>query len=84
MAIVDAVSKSYATKVTNVIETGFTECRNLIVIGQVRVDYETEISGKVNWCQTNIRSKWKRMTGKFGKLQCCGLPMRRNCVLVGF
>ena len=23
---------------------------------------------RVNWCQTHIRSKWKRMTGKFGKL----------------
>ena len=53
---------------TKVIEAGFTEGRNLIVIGQVRVDYETEIPGKVNWHQTNIRSKWKRMTGKFEKL----------------
>ena len=35
-------------EVTNVIEADFTEGRNLIVIGQVRVDYETEISGKVN------------------------------------
>ena len=60
--------RSYATEVTNVIKAGFTEGRNLIVIGQVRVNYETEISGKVNWCQTNIKSKWKRMTGKFGKL----------------
>ena len=49
-------------------EAGFTEGKNLIVIGQVRVNCETEISGKANWCQTNIRSKWKRMTGKFGKL----------------
>ena len=49
-------------------EAGFTEGRKLIVIGQVRVDYETEIHDKVNWCQTNIRSKWKRMTSKFGKL----------------
>ena len=47
----------YATKVTNAIETGFTEGRNLIVIGQVKADYETKIPGKVNWCQTNIRSK---------------------------
>ena len=58
--------RPYATQVTNVIEAGFTEGGNLIVIGQV--NYETEISGKVNWYQTNIRSKWKRMTGKFGKL----------------
>ena len=50
------------------IEAGFTEGRNLIVIGQVRVNYESEISGKVNWCQTDIRNKWKRMTGKFRKL----------------
>ena len=60
--------RPYATEVMNVIEAGLTEGRNLIVIGQVRVDYETEIPGKVNWCQTDIRSKWKRMNGKFGKL----------------
>ena len=59
--------RPYATEVTNVIEAGFTEGRNLIVIGQTRVVYETEIHGKVNWYQTNIRSTWKRMTGKFGK-----------------
>ena len=47
----------YATGVMNVIEADFTEGRNLIMIGQVRVNYETEISGKVNRCQTNIRSK---------------------------
>ena len=57
--------RSYATHVTNVIEAGFTEGRNMIVLGQVRVDYEIEMSGKVNWCKTNIRSKQKRMTGKF-------------------
>ena len=50
------------------IEAGFTEGRNLIVIGQVRVNDETEIPGKVNWCQTATRNKRKRMTGKFGKL----------------
>ena len=44
--------KPYAMEVTNVIEAGFTEARNLIVIGQVRVNYETKISGKVNWYQT--------------------------------
>lgn len=60
--------RSYATEVTNVIKAGFTEGRNLVVIGQVRVNDETEISGKLNWCETNIRSKWKRMTFKFGKL----------------
>ena len=37
-------------------------------IRQIGVNYETEIRGKVNWCQAHIRSKWKRMTGKFGKL----------------
>ena len=60
--------RPYATEVTNVIEAGFTEGRNLIVIGQVRVNDEAEISGKVNCCETNIRSKWKGMTGKFRKL----------------
>ena len=40
----------YATEITNVIEASFTESRNLIVIGQIRVDYETAIPGKVNWC----------------------------------
>ena len=74
--------RPYATEVTNVTEAGFTKNRNLIVIGQVRVDYETEILGKVNWCQNNIRSKWKRMTGSLDS--CCGLPMRRNSVFVGF
>ena len=49
------------------IEAGFTQGRNLIMIGQVRVDYETELRGKVNSFQTDIRSKWKGMTGKFGK-----------------
>ena len=58
----------YATEVTNVIEAGFTEGRNLIAVRQIRIDYETEIPGKVNWCQTNIRNKCKRMTGKLGKL----------------
>ena len=33
----------HATEVTNVIEAGFTEDINLIVIGQVRVNNETEI-----------------------------------------
>ena len=60
--------RSYATDVTNVVEAGFTEGRNPIVIRQVKVGYETEIPGKVHWCQTDIRSNWKRMTGKFGKL----------------
>ena len=61
--------RPYSTKVTNVIEAGFTEGRNLIVIRQIRVNYETKLPDYVNWCQTNIRrSKWKRMTGKFGKL----------------
>ena len=50
------------------IEAGFAEGRNMIVVRQIRVDYETKIPGKVNWCQTNISSKWKRMTRKFGKL----------------
>ena len=50
------------------VEASFTEGRDMIVIRQVSVDYETEIPGKVNWCQTNIRRKWKRMAGKFGKL----------------
>ena len=49
--------RPYATEVTNVTEAGFTEGRNLIVIEQVETDYETEIAGKMNWCQTNIRSK---------------------------
>ena len=52
VAIVDAVFKirtgPYATEVTNVIEACFTEGRNLIMTGQVRFDYETEIPGKVN------------------------------------
>ena len=52
----------------NVIEVGFTEGRYLILLGQDRVDYETESPSKVNWCQTNTRRKWKRMTGKSGKL----------------
>ena len=60
--------KPCATMVTNVIAAGFTEGRNLIVIKQVRIDYETEIPGKVNWCQTNTRSKQKWMTFEFGKL----------------
>ena len=51
-------------------EAGFTEGTNLIVIGQGRVNDETVISGKVNRCETNIRSKWKRMTFKCGKLLC--------------
>ena len=38
-------TRPYATGVTYVIETGFTERRNLIVIGQVRVDYESKIPG---------------------------------------
>ena len=48
--------RSYATEVANVIEAGFTEGKNLVVIGQIRVYYETEIRGKVNRCETNIRS----------------------------
>ena len=55
VANVDAVSKSRYGRM----RAGFTKGRNLIVIGEVRVDYETEIPGKVNWCQTHIRSKWK-------------------------
>ena len=31
----------YATEIMNVIEPGFTEGINLIVIGQVRVDYDS-------------------------------------------
>ena len=46
--------RPYAMQVTNVIEPGFTEGRNLIVIRRVRVDYETDIPGKVNRCQINI------------------------------
>ena len=38
-----------ATEVTNVIEAGFTEGRNLIVIGQVRVDYETDVWISLLW-----------------------------------
>ena len=53
-------------------EAGFTEGRHLIAIGQVKVTDETEISGQVNWFQPNIRSKWKRMTVKLGKLICWG------------
>ena len=52
-------------------EPGFTDGRNSIVIRQIRVGYETEIPGKVNWCQINIRSKWTdwtRMNAKFEKL----------------
>ena len=54
--------RPYATtlpylSITNVIEVGFNEGRNLIVIGQVRLDYETEIAGKVNWCQSITRSR---------------------------
>ena len=33
--------RPYATEVTNVIEAGFTDGRNLIVIGQVSVKYGT-------------------------------------------
>ena len=45
-------NRPFTTRVTNVIEAGFTEGRNLTVISQIRVDYETEIPGEVNWYQT--------------------------------
>ena len=54
--------RPYTTEVTDVREAGFTQGRNLIVIGQLGVDYETKIIDKVNCSQTNIRSKRKRMT----------------------
>ena len=60
--------KSYTMEVTNLIEASFTEGINRTAIGQGKVDYETDIPGKVNRCQTNIRTKWKRMTIKFEKL----------------
>ena len=49
--------RPYATEVRNVIEAGSTEGRNFIAIRQIGADYETEIPGKVNWCQINIRSE---------------------------
>ena len=45
------------SRITNMINVGFTEGRNLIVIRQAGVNYETEIPGKVNWCQIYLRSK---------------------------
>ena len=39
-------TRPYATVVTNVREAGFTEGRNLIVIEQMRINYETEIMAK--------------------------------------
>ena len=69
---------------------GGHECdRSRLYLGQtsvcdrtkVRVDYETEISGTVNWCQTDISSKWKRMTGKFGKLLWPASEKKFRCLL---